>query len=95
MVLGIVGVHLLLVLLMAVQFAQRTRYSTLGNEWQAVTRMVSPHTWLVMEGLDVVRDNRVKEWPSRQVDRPGYNTLWDIGISRWLPLQSAGVGMRG
>jgi hypothetical protein len=44
-----------------------------------------------MEGLDVVRDNKVKEWASRQVDRPEYKhamkyrdlPVASTPISRW------------
>ncbi|KAM0417466.1 hypothetical protein ACHAPT_012528 [Fusarium lateritium] len=61
-VIGIIGVHLLLVLLTTMRFAQTTRHSAMGSAWQAITQMVSPHTKEAMEGSGVVRDKEVKEW---------------------------------
>lgn len=60
--LGVMGVHFLVISVTIVVFVWRTRLSTLGDSWQAVAQMVSPSTREIIETADRMRDKEVAVW---------------------------------
>ncbi|KAF4965628.1 hypothetical protein FSARC_6615 [Fusarium sarcochroum] len=61
-VLGLVFVHLVLVSGTMILYLLRTQASELGNAWQAVAQVVSPHTSELIEEASDMRDKDVEEW---------------------------------
>ncbi|KAH6884159.1 hypothetical protein B0T10DRAFT_410426 [Thelonectria olida] len=62
LVLGLVGLHFIIVAITMALFAHQTRFSALGETWQTVAQMVSPQTKQTIETGDAMRDKDVKEW---------------------------------
>ncbi|KAJ3942932.1 uncharacterized protein N0V96_007163 [Colletotrichum fioriniae] len=58
---GVIALHIVLLLTTTVLFLTRTRASSLGNAWQAVAQVVSPHTQEIVDKADRMMDGEVKE----------------------------------
>ncbi|KXH60567.1 hypothetical protein CNYM01_00044 [Colletotrichum nymphaeae SA-01] len=58
---GVIALHLALLLTTMVLFLTRTRASSLGNAWQTVAQVVSPHTKEIVDKADRLMDDEVRE----------------------------------
>ncbi|KAM3087020.1 hypothetical protein ACMFMG_001129 [Clarireedia jacksonii] len=64
---AIIVSHLIIVAIFAAMFIRYTKYSCIGNYWQAVSQVISKDTRPIMEQADKMKDDEIKVWAQNQL----------------------------
>jgi len=70
----IIAVHFILVLMIAVRFAKCSRYTTLGDHWQAVSQVLSPEIQGLVQNSSTSTDKQVR----RHLKAEGKERVWVV-----------------